>query len=68
MLGNLKGWVGNRVRVGITGASGVPGENDNERRLVDFYTKRNCVCVIHTLIKRVCISTQDWLEAKTGCR
>ena len=40
MLGNLNGLVGYRVEVGTTGAFGVPGENDNERRVTDFCTER----------------------------
>ena len=33
MLGELNGWIGDRVRSSITGAFGVPGEKDNGRRL-----------------------------------
>ena len=33
-LEDLNGWIGDRVRAGITGAFGVPGENDNGRRVV----------------------------------
>ena len=36
LLGDLNGWVGDRVRVGITGTFGVPGENDNGRRVIGF--------------------------------
>ena len=36
LLGDLSGLVGDRVRVGITDAFGVSGENVNERRLVEF--------------------------------
>ena len=35
MLGDLNGWIGDRTRDGITGAFGVPGENDNGRRAVE---------------------------------
>ena len=34
ILGDLNGWIGNRTRAGITGAFGVPEENDNRRRLL----------------------------------
>ena len=34
VLGDLSGWIGDRVRAGITGAFGVPGENENGRRVV----------------------------------
>ena len=35
--GNLNGWIKDRVRATITGAFGVPGENDNRRRMVELY-------------------------------
>ena len=35
-MGDLNGWIGERVRAGITRAFGVPGENDNGRRAVEF--------------------------------
>ena len=31
ILGDLNGWIGERTRAGITGAFGVPGENDNRK-------------------------------------
>ena len=40
ILGDLDGWIGNRTRAGITSAFGVPGENDNGRRVVDFCEER----------------------------
>ena len=40
MLGDLNGWVVNRLRVGITGGFGVPGENDNGKRVIDFLAER----------------------------
>ena len=39
MIRDLNGWFADRIRVGITGAFGVPGENDNGRRMVDFWLK-----------------------------
>ena len=39
ILGELNGWRGDRTRAGITGALGVPGENDNRRRAVEFTQK-----------------------------
>ena len=36
ILGDLNGCIGDRTRTGITGASGVPGENDNGRRVREF--------------------------------
>ena len=36
VLGDLNGWTGDRMRASITGAFGVPGENNIGRRLVEF--------------------------------
>ena len=47
ILGDHNGWVGDRTRVGITGAFGVPGENDNGRRVVEFCEERG-LCVGNT--------------------
>ena len=51
MLGDLNGWIGDRVRASITGAFGVPGENDNERRVVEFYAERG-MCVGNIYFKQ----------------
>ena len=34
ILGDLNGWIGDRMRASITGSFGVPGENNNGRRVV----------------------------------
>ena len=39
ILGDLNGWIRDSVGPSITGAFGVPGENDNGRLVVEF-----CVC------------------------
>ena len=44
ILGAINGRIGNRTRASITVAFGVPGENDNSRRVVDFCTERG-LCV-----------------------
>ena len=62
VIGNLNGWVGDRVRDGITDGFGVPGENCNRRRGINFYDERGYVWVTHTSVTRVCICT---LGAKT---
>ena len=36
ILGDLDGWIGDRTRAGITGASEAPGKNDNGRRGVEL--------------------------------
>ena len=43
VLGSQNEWVGDRLRVGITGVFDVPGEYDNGRRLKGGY-----VSVIHS--------------------
>ena len=43
ILGDSNGWIGDRMRAGITGAFGVPGENDNDRRVVEFCKRGLCV-------------------------
>ena len=40
ILGDLNRWIGDRMRDGIIGAFGVPGENDNDRRVVEFCAER----------------------------
>ena len=50
--GDLNGWIGNRTRAIITGASGVPGESDNGRRVVEFYAERG-LCVGNTYFKHM---------------
>ena len=40
LMGDLNGWVGDRVRVDITGTFEVTGESYNRRRVVDFYAER----------------------------
>ena len=39
-LGDLNRWMGDRTRARIVGAFGVPGENDNGRRVVEFCAER----------------------------
>ena len=51
ILRHLNGWIGYRTIAGITGDFGVPGENGNCRRLVEFCAERGlCVCVWVTRI------------------
>ena len=40
VLGDLNGWTEDRVRVGITGAFGVSGENYNGRRKMEFSAEK----------------------------
>ena len=54
-----------RVRVGITGAFGVPEENYNGKRVFDFCAERGCVWVTHASSTRVYIATLGWLGTKT---
>ena len=55
ILRDLNGWIGHRRRAGISGAFGVPGENDNGRRVMEFYAERG-----HILSTEIYISTQEW--------
>ena len=44
----LNGWIGDRTRACIIGAFGVPGENDNGRKVVKFYAERGmCMGNLH---------------------
>ena len=43
VMGDLNGYIGVRVRAGITDVFGVPGENENERRVMEFCAERGCV-------------------------
>ena len=45
-------WVGDRVRDHITGMFGASGENENGRRVVDFYTERG-LCKGNIYFKQV---------------
>ena len=47
ILGDINGWIEDRTRPGITGAFGVPGENDNGRRVVEFLTERGLFALVH---------------------
>ena len=40
-MGNLHGWIGDRVSEDITGAFGVATENENGRKVVDMCVKCN---------------------------
>ena len=44
VLGDLNGWFGDRVRVGINGAFEVPGENENRRKAIEFCAEMGVVC------------------------
>ena len=44
ILGDLNGWIEDRIRAAITAAFGVPGENDSGRGVVEFYAERG-LCV-----------------------
>ena len=50
ILLDLNGWIGDKTSAGITGAFGVPGENDNGRRVVEFCAERG-LCVDNTYFK-----------------
>ena len=44
ILGDLNGWIGDKMRTGITCAFEVPGQNDNGIGVVEFCEERgDCV-------------------------
>ena len=43
ILVDLKGVIGDWTRAGIIGAFGVPGENNNDRRVVEFCAEGECI-------------------------
>ena len=58
MLGDLNGWIGNRIMEGITGPFGVKGEKMIMAEEGFIYVlKRGCVWVKHTSSSSVYIST-----------
>ena len=60
ILGDLNGWIGDRTRDGITGAFGIPGENDNGRKVVEFCAERGL---------NICGSRRNgqWLKVQKRC-
>ena len=65
ILGDLNGWIRDMTRAGITVAFGVPGENDNGRRVVEFCTKGNCVWVTH--FKHINLHMYTRVESGQDC-
>ena len=51
MLEDLNGWLGDRLRVGITGEFGVPGENDNGRKAIDLCIENGLSVIYNTYFK-----------------
>ena len=49
LLGDLNGWIGERTRAAITGAFGVPEENENGRTVV--FSAEKGLCVGNTYFK-----------------
>ena len=47
---DLNRWIGDNTRANITDAFGVPGENDNSGRVVDFCAEKG-LCVGNTYFK-----------------
>ena len=47
VLGDLNGWIEDWMRAGTTGPFGVPGENGNGKRVVEFCAERR-LCVSNT--------------------
>ena len=63
VLVNLNAWIGDRVRVNITGVFGFSGRNDNGKRVVTFCSERRlCVCNTHLKYKS---RDQDGMEVQS---
>ena len=43
VLGDMDGWIEDRLRGGITSTFRVPGENDKGRRVKEFYAEKGFV-------------------------
>ena len=52
ILGDLNGWIRDRTSAGKTGAFGVPGENNNGTKVVEFCAEGG-LCVGYTYFKLV---------------
>ena len=65
VLDDVNGWVGDRVRVNITGAFRVTGKIIMEEKSLISVLKGGCAWVTHA--SRTCVyrSTLGWLGAKT---
>ena len=50
VMGDLRGWVGDRVSLDITCAFGVSRENDNGRKVGELYAEMR-LCVSNTSFK-----------------
>ena len=61
VLGYLNGWIGDRVRADITGAYGVPGENKNVRRVVEFCMYMRVYTYIYICIY-VCVRKESRIK------
>ena len=71
ILADLNGCIGYRMTASITGAFGVPGENDNGRRVVEFCAESG-LCVGNTYFKHRSLNAytrvargQDRVEGKS---
>ena len=56
----LNEWIGDRTRAVIAAAFGVPEENDNGKRVVEFAKEVDSMWVTHISSTEVCISNQEW--------
>ena len=71
ILEDLNVWIGDRMRASITGAFGVPRENDKGRRVVEFCAERG-LYVGNTYFKHISLHKytrvardQDRVEVKS---
>ena len=71
LLGGLNGWIRDTVRAVITVTFGVPGDNDNERRVVESCAERE-LCGVNTYFEHKSLHKytrvargQDGVEVKS---
>ena len=68
VLGDLNGWVGDMMKVGITEQFVVLGENDNGRKLIEFCVEKG-LWLVNTYFKYKSLhSSPGCLEAKMEWR
>ena len=60
MLGDLNGWIRDRMGAGIPGAFVVPRKNDNERRVEEFCGERG-LCVSNSYFEHKNLRKYTWV-------
>lgn len=68
VLGDVYGIIGDGVRGSVTGSVDVPGENENEMKVVDFCSRG--ICVTNTFFQHKDIYKYTWVGqgGESECR